>query len=219
MNNMLNYAEYVKMFIGLLAIINPFGVIPIFISMTTDQSSVQRSKTINMVAVGVIIILLVALFFGELVLDFFGITIASFRVGGGILILLMAIAMLHAKTSYIRQTEEEADESIEKESVAIVPLAMPLLAGPGAISTVILMAHKSSGVAHYMITALGIMLLGLVIWGVLRLSPWIATRIGATGINIFTRIMGLILAAIAVEFIANGIQGLFPILAAGTNAG
>lgn len=219
MNNMLNYAEYVKMFIGLLAIINPFGVIPIFISMTTDQSSVQRSKTINMVAVGVIIILLVALFFGELVLDFFGITIASFRVGGGILILLMAIAMLHAKTSYIRQTEEEADESIEKESVAIVPLAMPLLAGPGAISTVILMAHKSSGVAHYMVTALGIMLLGLVVWGVLRLSPWIATRIGATGINIFTRIMGLILAAIAVEFIANGIQGLFPILAAGTNAG
>jgi len=219
MNNMLNYAEYVKMFIGLLAIINPFGVIPIFISMTTDQSSVQRSKTINMVAVGVIIILLVALFFGELVLDFFGITIASFRVGGGILILLMAIAMLHAKTSYIRQTEEEADESIEKESVAIVPLAMPLLAGPGAISTVILMAHKSSGVAHYMVIALGIILLGLVVWGVLRLSPWIATRIGATGINIFTRIMGLILAAIAVEFIANGIQGLFPILAAGTNAG
>jgi multiple antibiotic resistance protein len=219
MNNMLNYAEYVKMFIGLLAIINPFGVIPIFISMTTDQNSAQRSKTINMVAVGVIIILLVALFFGELVLDFFGITIASFRVGGGILILLMAIAMLHAKTSYIRQTEEEADESIEKESVAIVPLAMPLLAGPGAISTVILMAHKSSGVAHYMITALGIILLGLVVWGVLRLSPWIATRIGATGINIFTRIMGLILAAIAVEFIANGIQGLFPILAAGTNAG
>jgi len=219
MNNMLNYAEYVKMFIGLLAIINPFGVIPIFISMTTDQSSVQRRKTINMVAVGVIIILLVALFFGELVLDFFGITIASFRVGGGILILLMAIAMLHAKTSYIRQTEEEADESIEKESVAIVPLAMPLLAGPGAISTVILMAHKSSGVAHYMVIALGIMLLGLVVWGVLRLSPWIATRIGATGINIFTRIMGLILAAIAVEFIANGIQGLFPILAAGTNAG
>lgn len=219
MNNMLNYAEYVKMFIGLLAIINPFGVIPIFISMTTDQNSVQRSKTINMVAVGVIIILLVALFFGELVLDFFGITIASFRVGGGILILLMAIAMLHAKTSYIRQTEEEADESIEKESVAIVPLAMPLLAGPGAISTVILMAHKSSGVAHYMVTALGIMLLGMVVWGVLRLSPWIATRIGATGINIFTRIMGLILAAIAVEFIANGIQGLFPILAAGTNAG
>lgn len=210
---MLHYAEYIKIFIGLLAIINPFGVIPIFISMTADQNTVQRKKTIDRVALGVIIILLVTLFCGELVLTFFGITIASFRVGGGILILLMAIAMLHAKTSHIRQTEEEADESIEKESVAIVPLAMPLLAGPGAISTVILAAHKSAGVAHYIVIALGIVLLGAVVWGVLRLSPWIAARIGATGINIFTRIMGLILAAIAVEFIANGLQGLFPVLA------
>ncbi len=214
MSHMLNYSEYVKMFIGLLAIINPFGVIPIFISMTTDQNVAQRRKTIDMVAVSVIIILLISLFFGDLLLEFFGISIASFRVGGGILILLMAIAMLHAKTSLIRQTEEEADESIERESVAIVPLAMPLLAGPGAISTVILEAHKSSGLAHYMIISLGILLIGIVVWGVLRLSPWIAGRLRATGLNIFTRIMGLILAAIAVEFIASGLQGLFPILAA-----
>lgn len=219
MNHMLNYAEYVKLFIGLLAIINPLGVVPIFISMTIDQNNAQRKKTVNMVAFAVIIILLVSLFFGELLLDFFGISIASFRVGGGILILLMAIAMLHAKTSLLKQTEEEADESIEKDSVAIVPLAMPLLAGPGAISTVILAAHKSSGIAHYMIIALGIVLLGLVVWGVLRLSPWIAARMGATGINIFTRIMGLILAAIAVEFIASGLQGLFPILATGASSG
>src|SRR5487761_2789383 len=148
---MLHYAEYIKIFIGLLAIINPFGVIPIFISMTADQNTVQHKKTIDRVALGVIIILLVTLFCGELVLTFFGITIASFRVGGGILILLMAIAMLHAKTSNIKQTDEEADESIAKESVAIVPLAMPLLAGPGAISTVILDAHKATGIAHYTI--------------------------------------------------------------------
>ena len=216
---MLHYAEYIKIFIGLFAIMNPFGAIPIFISMTSDQSSSQLRNTVNTVAFGVVAILLVALFFGELVLEFFGITIASFRVGGGILILLMAIAMLHAKTSNIKQTDEEADESIAKESVAIVPLAMPLLAGPGAISTVILDAHKATGIAHYTIIALGIMLLGLMVWGVLRLSPLIAARIGATGINIFTRIMGLILAAIAVEFIATGLQGLFPVLAAGASVG
>jgi len=209
---MLDYAEYVKIFIGLLAIVNPFGAIPIFISITAEENSNQHRKTINMVAFGVSIILLVVLFFGELLLQFFGITIDSFRVGGGILILLMAIAMLHAKTSPLKQTHEEADESIEKESVAIVPLAMPLLAGPGAISAVILAAHKSSGIAHYGIIALGIILLSLVIWGVLHLAPWIAKRMGATGINIFSRIMGLILAAIAVEFIANGIKGLFPVL-------
>jgi len=210
---MLAYPDYVKIFIGLLAIVNPFGAIPLFISMTADQNSRQRRQTINVVAFSVSIILLVSLFFGQLILQFFGISIASFRVGGGILILLMAIAMLHAKTSHIKQTDEEADESIQKESVAIVPLAMPLMAGPGAISTVILAAHKANGVAHYTIIALGIILLSIVVWAVLRLSPWIAARIGATGINIFTRIMGLILAAIAVEFIAIGLKGLFPALA------
>ena len=216
---MLHYAEYIKIFVGLLAIINPFGAIPLFISMTADQNSRQLRNTIDTVAFGVIVILLVTLFFGDMVLEFFGITMASFRVGGGILILLMAIAMLHAKTSDVKQTDAEADESIEKESVAIVPLAMPLLAGPGAISTVILDAHKATGIAHYAIIAAGIMLLGLLVWGVLRLSPLITTRIGATGINIFTRIMGLILAAIAVEFLATGLQGLFPVLAAGVGGG
>lgn len=210
---MLNYAEYIKIFIGLLAIVNPLGVIPLFISMTADESDRERRQTIKMVAFGVSVILLVTLFFGQLILEFFAITIDSFRVGAGILILLMAIAMLHAKTSLIRQTDEEADESIEKESVAIVPLAMPLLAGPGAIGTVILSAHKGAGVGHYMVLILGISALSLLVWLVLRLSPWIARRISATGINIFTRIMGLILAAIAVEFIANGLKGLFPGLA------
>jgi len=210
---MLDYAEYIKIFIGLLAIVNPFGAIPLFISMTADENRAERLKTINMVAIGVAVILLVALFVGEHLLAFFGITMNSFRVGGGILILLMAIAMLHAKTSHIKQTTEEADESIQKESVAIVPLAMPLLAGPGAISTVILAAHKATTVMDYLMISAGIILLSLVVWSVLRLAPWIANYAGSTGINVFTRIMGLVLAAIAVEFIANGMKGLFPVLA------
>lgn len=211
--DILNLAQYAKLFAGLLAIANPLGVIPLFISMTADENKQQRRKTINVVAFGVGTILLVALFFGEPLLAFFGITIDAFQVGGGILILLMAIAMLHAKTSNIQQTDEEAHESIARESVAIVPLAMPLLAGPGAISTVILAAHSSTGVMHYMIVAGGILLLSLLVWFALRLSPLVAARISATGINIFTRIMGLILMAIAVEFIAAGIKGLFPVLA------
>ena len=210
---MLDYAEYIKIFIGLLAILNPLGVIPLFISMTADESAKQRSKTVDMVAIGVTIILLVSLFLGEHLLSFFGITIDSFRVGGGILVLLMAISMLHAKTSLMKQTDKEANESIEKESVAIVPLAMPLLAGPGAISTVILTAHKANSIAHYLIISLIIVLLAGVVWAVLRLSPWIESRIGSTGINVFTRIMGLILTAIAIEFIATGIKGMFPVLA------
>lgn len=210
---MLDYAQYIKIFIGLLAILNPLGVIPLFIGMTADESPKQRRRTIDMVAIGVTVILLVSLFLGEHLLSFFGITIDSFRVGGGILVLLMAIAMLHAKTSLMKQTDKEADESIEKESVAIVPLAMPLLAGPGAISTVILAAHKSTSVMHYLIISLCIVLLSVVVWAALRMSPWIERRIGSTGINVFTRIMGLILMAIAIEFIAAGLKGIFPVLA------
>ncbi len=209
---MLDYAEYVKIFIGLLAIVNPFGTIPLFISMTANESEIQRKKTVNTTTMGVTLILLTVLFFGQLMLQFFGISIDSFRVGGGILLLIMAIAMLNAKTSNVKQTKVEAYESIEKEAVAIVPLAMPLLAGPGAISTVILAAHKGSGIWHYTNIALGIILLSVIVWLVLRASFWITNRLGETGINIFSRIMGLILAAIAVEFIANGLKGLFPLL-------
>jgi multiple antibiotic resistance protein len=209
----MDYSEYLKIFIGLLAIVNPFGAIPMFISMTADENPAQRRTTTNQVAVGLTVILLVSLFAGDMLLRFFGISIDSFRVGGGILILLMAISMLHAKTSHIKQTDEEATESVQKESVAIVPLAMPLLAGPGAISTVILAAHKADSVVGSLIIAAGIVVLSLVVWIVLRMSPWIAGRLGATGINIMTRIMGLMLTAIAVEFIASGIKGLFPMLA------
>jgi multiple antibiotic resistance protein len=123
-----DYSEYIKIFIGLLAIVNPFGAIPMFISMTADETPDQRRATTNHVAMGLTIILLVSLFAGDLLLRFFGITIDSFRVGGGILVLLMAISMLQAKTSPIKQTDEEADESIQKESVAIVPLASWYLA-------------------------------------------------------------------------------------------
>ena len=209
----MEYSDYIKIFVGLLAIVNPFGAVPMFISMTADESAEQRRITTNHVAMGLSIILLVSLFAGDMLLGFFGITIDSFRVGGGILVLLMAISMLQAKTSPVKQTDEEATESVQKESVAIVPLAMPLLAGPGAISTVILAANKAGSVLGEIIIAGGIVVLSLVVWVVLRMSPWIAGHIGATGINIMTRIMGLMLTAIAVEFIVNGIKGLFPILA------
>lgn len=210
---MLELTEYAKIFIGLLAVLNPLGAVPLYIAMTTGQTAVQKKRTSDQVALGVGTILVLSLIFGEVLLYIFGISINSFRVGGGILVLLMAISMLQAKTSPIKQTDEEAHESIEKTSVAIVPLAMPLLAGPGAIGTAILAANKSSGVTHYACLIAGVIVLSGAIWAILRLSPIVESRISATGINIFTRIMGLILSAIAIEFIANGLKGLFPSLA------
>jgi len=209
---MLEYTEYTKFLIGLLAIVNPLGAVPIFVALTSNSLEAERKKIAKLVVAAVLIILYVALLFGDWLLQFFGITIHSFSVGGGILILIMAISMLQARLSPISQTEEEAREGESKESVAVVPLAMPLLAGPGAISTVILYAHKAPGVSHYLAMSVDILIVGFLLWVVLQLVPWISRHVSQTGINIFTRIMGLILAAIAIEFIASGLKGLFPTL-------
>lgn len=213
------YTEYTKLLIALLAIVNPFGAVPIFVALTATSSAAERKKIGKIVVIAVLLILYIALLFGDWLLDFFGITIHSFSVGGGILILLMAISMLQARISPVAQTADEAREgeskardTANKESVAVVPLAMPLLAGPGAISTVILHAHRDPSLTHYLGMGLDILVVGIVLWAVLQLVPWISRHVSQTGINIFTRIMGLILAAIAIEFIATGLKGLFPAL-------
>lgn len=205
-----DYTEYTKLLITLLAIVNPLGAVPIFVALTSGSAEAERKKIAKIVVVAVLTTLYTALLFGDWLLNFFGITIHSFSVGGGILILLMAISMLQARISPVAQTADEAREGESKEQVAVVPLAMPLLAGPGAISTIILNAHKDSGVSHYLSIGVDILILGVLLWAVFQLVPWISRHISQTGINIFTRIMGLILAAIAVEFIATGVKGLFP---------
>ena len=208
-----NWTEYFKFFVAMLAIVNPLGAVPIFINLTGGQSYTQKARTCFIAGLASTIILLVVLLSGEVILAFFGISIASFRVGGGILILLMAISMLHARMSPVKQTSEEAADIEDREAVAVVPLATPLLAGPGAISTVILYAQRQSTFSHYVVLAGGIILLGIITWVVFRLAPYISDILGRTGINIVTRLMGLVMAAVGVEFIANGLRQLFPVLA------
>ncbi len=207
-----SFGEYLKFFIALLAIVNPVGIMPVFINLTVNQDAPTRKRNGSMAAFSMGIILLVVLFSGEAILRFFGVSVGSFRVGGGILILLMAISMLHAKMSNVKQTKEEEQDSAERESVAVVPLGTPLLAGPGAISTVILYAQRYASWAHYGSMLVVIVLLVLVTALLFRLAPTITRVIGKTGINIVTRLMGLIMAAMGVEFIANGLKELFPVL-------
>lgn len=207
-----NINEYLKFFVALLAIVNPVGTIPIFINMTANQDIATRNKNGTIASVSMGAILLVVLFSGETILRFFGISEGSFRVGGGILILLMAISMLNAKMSNVKQTKEEEIDSADRDSVAVVPLGTPLLAGPGAISTVILYAQRDTSTAHYLYLFGAILLLVCFTALLFRLAPAISKLIGKTGINIVTRLMGLIMAAMGVEFIANGLKHLFPIL-------
>ncbi len=203
---------YMKFFIGLLAIVNPVGSIPIFLDACRDMDRRERNATGNRVFTTVLAVLLVVLVSGDIILTFFGITINAFRVAGGILLFIMALSMLHARVSSTKQTREEAQDLETRDSVGIVPLGIPLLAGPGAISTVILYSQQYHDPVDILILGGIIVLVALTVWLCLRISPWIRSMMGQTGINIITRIMGLIMAAIGVEIIATGLKGLFPAL-------
>ena len=200
--------EYLKFLAALISIVNPIGAIPVFIKLTDSQSLVERHRTCRRSAITTALVLLISLALGEAILSFFGITMASFRVGGGILIMLISISMLHAQTSQTKHTEEEVQDSMERDTVAVIPLGIPLLAGPGAISTIILNAQRYSSIPHYLILVLEILIVALSVWLSLRSAPFIAALLSRTGINIVTRVMGLIMTAVGVEFIANGRKSL-----------
>ncbi len=210
---MTEYTYLLKVAIALLAIVNPVGCLPIFISATSGWKKAERAQTARTVAITVLIVLSVSAFIGESILNFFGISIPSFQVGGGILLLLISISMMHGKQGGTRQTAEEAHDMYEREVIAIVPLSIPLLAGPGAISSMILTAQQHPGFWGHISLVIPVALIALFIWGLLQLADVITHYLGTIGINVVTRLMGLVLAAMSVEFIAHGLIGLFPQLA------
>jgi multiple antibiotic resistance protein len=162
-------------------------------------------------ATTVALVLVVAVFFGKPLLEIFGITIASFRVAGGLLLLLMAIAMLHAHpTRAYHTTEQVIQDEGGRHSVAVVPLAVPLVAGPGAVSTVILYSHQATMWFDTVVLVLASLFVALALWFTLRMAGPISRFLGKTGINLVTHLMGLVLAAVAVEFITAGLAELLP---------
>ncbi|MEM5788088.1 MAG: MarC family protein [Syntrophobacteraceae bacterium] len=207
---MLAWAEYVKILVAVIVIVNPFGAIPAFVSLTGNQSARDRQGTARVTAIAVGIVLALACLLGESLLRFFGISMASFRVGGGILVMLLAVTMFNAQLSGSKHTPEEAEEAQEKNDVSVVPLAVPLLSGPGAISTIIIYIDQAPDWTHNSVLIGICVLVALSVWITLRLAIPIGTALGKTGINILTRLMGLILAAIAVEIIASGLGQLLP---------
>jgi multiple antibiotic resistance protein len=207
---MTDWAYLFKIGLALFAIVNPIGSVPIFISATQGWPAEDRERTARTAAITVFLVLAMSVFIGDRILDFFGISIPSFQVGGGILLMLIAISMLQGRISHVRQTPEEAQEVADREVIAVVPLSIPLLAGPGAISSMIIAAQQTGTFWGHVSLVLPITVISLLVWTTLRLSVNIAHRLGTIGINIVTRLMGLILAAMAVEFMAHGIHGLFP---------
>jgi len=208
-----HWTEYTRFFTALFVILDPFAAVPIFLALTKSYSRKERGQVANIAAVTVLLVLVVAALTGESLLHGMGTSLASFRVGGGIVLLLMALAMLSGQTGGVRTTPEEEAEAEDRNAIAVVPLALPLMAGPGSISSVIIQMHRSSGDYHGLLVIFCIVIVCLLLWFVLRMATTIGRVLGQIGLNIINRLFGLILAAIAVEIMANGLKELFPALA------
>lgn len=204
--------EYLRFVVTLTAVVDPFLAVPFFLVFTQSRAPEEVRRLARVVALTVFVVLAIAVFIGEAVLGLIGASLPAFRVGGGLVLLLMALAMLNAQAGGVRQSQAEARELEAGEVSGVVPLAMPLLAGPGAISTSIIAAEKG-GLAHQAAIVVCIALVCLLSWAVLRRAHQIEARLGTTGLNIATRILGLLLAAMAVQTMADGLKELFPGLA------
>jgi multiple antibiotic resistance protein len=206
-----------KPLVTLLAIVNPLAIVPFFIHYTQDFTREQRQRTIWIASFSCFVVIAASALLGLQILDFFGISLASFQVGGGMLLLTSALSMLNAQPAEAKSNAEEMNDAARRSSVgasiAVVPLTIPLLTGPATMSTVVIYAERAK---HFP------QLAALVGYGVVialatavcfALAQPIARILGKTGINVMTRLMGLILAALAVEVMSDGLVKLFPILA------
>ena len=192
-------------FASVLFIVDPIAVVPTYLVITQGQSPAQRRVTARRACVAAAMILVVFALAGSRIFGLFGITMPAFRIAGGLILWLVAMDMLHGN----RSTQEGAAEITEgqaKDDVAVTPLAMPMLAGPGAISTVMVLSGQARSTGQTLIVYSSIALTLFISWITLRLAEQLVKRMGQTGIRVMTRIMGLLLAAIAVQFVITGVR-------------
>jgi multiple antibiotic resistance protein len=207
--------DLMKPLIALLAIVNPIGVVPFFIHFTQNLSALQRRRTMRVSAFTAFVVIALSALAGLRIIEFFGISIASFQVGGGTLLLISALQMLNAQPAETQPTDvSEGEQKLDAgASIAVVPLTIPLLTGPATISTMVIYAERTR---HWweVATLVGYgVVVGVATYLAFAASGRIAKLLGRTGINVMTRLMGLILAALAVEIMADGLTQLFPVLA------
>lgn len=201
--NLLQFA--VVTFTSVLFIVDPIAVIPTYLVITNHETPEQRKRTARRACIAAALLLIGFGLAGRLIFQVLGITLAAFRVAGGLILWLVAMDMLRAQRT-TQEGAEEIEEGTAKEDVAITPLAMPMLAGPGAISTIMVLAGQATTVAQSVVVYASIVLTAVVSWLTLRLGVGLVTRMGQTGIRVMTRIMGLLLAAIAVQFVLTGVR-------------
>ncbi len=205
-----------KPLITLLAIVNPLAIVPFFIHYTQGFPREQRRRTIFISSFSCFVVIAISALAGLHILDFFGISLASFQVGGGMLLLTSALNMLNAQPAEAKTTTHEMEDGAAKAamgaSIAVVPLTIPLLTGPATMSTVVIYAEKAKTVLQLgTLVGYGVVI-ALATAICFAMAQPIARVLGKTGINVMTRLMGLILAALAVEVMSDGLVKLFPVL-------
>jgi len=207
--------DLLKPLIALLAIVNPIGVVPFFISFTQTFTREQRRRTIRVSSFTAFLVIAISALAGIKIIDFFGISIASFQVGGGTLLLISALSMLNAQPAESKPTDvADGNERVDAgASIAVVPLTIPLLTGPATISTMVIYAERTRHWWELMVLVGYGVVVGAAAFVAFSAAGRIAKLLGRTGINVMTRLMGLILAALAVEIMAEGLVKLFPVLA------
>lgn len=190
-------------------VVDPIGVVPIFLSMTRGDSPAKvRSMAAKASLVGGALVLAFAIF-GGLIFKVFGLTMGAFRVAGGILLLMTALDMLRAQRPGTRTSEQETREGAQKDDIAVVPLAVPLLAGPGSIATVMVLMGRGDGWVTGIPVLVAIVVTFIGAYLLLRAAPLVQRVLGQSGVAIVERVMGLIIAAISVQFMAEGVRELF----------
>ena len=190
-------------------IVDPLGNAPVFLTLTGSKNTAERNRTALRASLVTFLILLIFAFVGEWILKLLRVTISSFQIAGGILIFIIALSMLQARRSRAKSTPQEEQLKNEGEDVAIFPLAIPMLSGPAAITTVMVLINLSTSITQRLLVVLAIFLTCLFTYLILRASGRVLNLLGQTGINVLTRLMGLLLAVISVQFVIDGIKEVF----------
>ncbi len=213
-----DFAIYSKFFMSLFALINPVGILPVFISMTADHPRVFSNRINLMASVSVAIILWASLFLGDSILQLFGISVESFRIAGGVLLCSIAMTMVSGKLGEEKMNKQEQEQDRASRiyqpsaNIGVVPLALPLMAGPGAISSTIVWGARYNDWQSLMGFSIAVAVFAGCCWALYRSAPFLVKVLGQTGINVVTRIMGILLMALGIEFIVTGVRNLFPVL-------
>lgn len=200
---------FIFLFAALFSVLNPIGTVPIFVGLTQDYTKRERSKVSMLTAINVFIILIISFFIGQYVLTFFGITITALRIAGGIIIASSGFSLLNGKFSKNRGINKKVEEDIQsRNEIALTPLAMPMLAGPGSISLLIAFYQEHNSTNDILISSLAILVVSLVIFIILRSADYIAKFLGASGIVAVSRIIGFLTISIGIQYIISSVLSI-----------